>query len=73
MSKAFIVKSKDLFDKKKNPTLSLSPKDILKNKRVPKIKLAKCPKCERAYYVEKIKNQVCPYCQNRVNLIVPIV
>ena len=38
--KSFIVKSKDLFDKKKNPNLSLSPRDILKNKKIPKKYLA---------------------------------
>ena len=34
--KAFTVSSKDLFDKKKNPTLSLSVNDIAKNKRIKK-------------------------------------
>ena len=34
--KSFIVNSKDLFDKKKNPKLSLSVKDILKNKKIKK-------------------------------------
>lgn len=34
--KAFIVNSKDLFDKKKNPNLSLSVKDILENDKIPK-------------------------------------
>jgi len=34
--KAFTVNSKDLFNKKKNPKLSLSVKDILKNKEIPK-------------------------------------
>lgn len=36
---AFIVKSKDLFDEKKNPNLSLSVKDILENDKIPKEKL----------------------------------
>jgi len=36
MSKTFIVKSKDLFDEKKNPQFSLSPKAILKNKKIKK-------------------------------------
>jgi len=34
--KAFTVNSKDLFDKKKNPNLSLSPREILKNKKIKK-------------------------------------
>jgi len=34
--KIFSVLSKDLFDKKKNPKLSLSVKDILKNKKIKK-------------------------------------
>jgi len=37
-SVSFVVNSKDLFDKKKNPNLSLSPKDILKNDKIPKKK-----------------------------------
>ena len=36
MARCFIVKSKDLFDKAKNPKLSLSPREILKNPRIPK-------------------------------------
>lgn len=35
-SKSFIVNSKDLFDKKKNPNLSLSAKDIEENPNIPK-------------------------------------
>jgi len=35
-TKAFIISSKDLFDKSKNPNLSLSVKDILKNKNIKK-------------------------------------
>lgn len=35
--KTAIVNSKDLFDKKKNPKLSLSARDILRNKKIPKI------------------------------------
>ena len=34
--KCFTVKTKDLFDKKKNPNLSLSVKVILKNKKIKK-------------------------------------
>lgn len=34
--KSFSVQSKDLFDKNKNPKLSLSVKDILKNKKIKK-------------------------------------
>lgn len=34
--KCFIVNSKDLFDKNKNPKLSLSVKDILNNKKIKK-------------------------------------
>lgn len=34
--KSFIVNFKDLADKKKNPHFSLSPRDILKNKKIPK-------------------------------------
>ncbi len=37
--KAFIVNSKDLFNKKKNPNLSLSAKDILKNNKIIKERL----------------------------------
>jgi len=37
--KAFTVNSKDLFDKKKNPNLSLSVKDVQKNKKIPKTPL----------------------------------
>ena len=33
---AFIVNSKDIFDKKKNPNLSLSPRDIARNPKIPK-------------------------------------
>ena len=36
---AFIVNSKDLFNKKKNPKLSLSVKDILKNKKIKKVSI----------------------------------
>ena len=32
----FSVSSKDLLNKKKNPTLSLSPKDIIKNSKISK-------------------------------------
>jgi hypothetical protein len=35
-SKAFTVSSKDLFDRKKNPNLSLSVEDVMKNKKIPK-------------------------------------
>lgn len=34
--KCFTVSSKDVFDRAKNPNLSLSPRDILKNPRIPK-------------------------------------
>jgi len=33
---AFVVNSKDLFDRSKNPKLSLSVEDILKNKKIRK-------------------------------------
>ena len=33
---AFIVNSKDLFDKKKNPKFSLSPREIFKNPKIKK-------------------------------------
>lgn len=36
--KSFIVNSNDLFDRRKNPKLSLSPRDILRNPRIPKSK-----------------------------------
>ena len=39
--KTFIVNSKDLCDKKKNPHFILSPARILKNKKLPKC----CPEC----------------------------
>lgn len=35
--KTFIVSSKDLTDPKKNPNLSLSVSDILKNKKIKKL------------------------------------
>lgn len=34
--KIFIVNYKDLIDKKKNPSLSLSASDILSNDKIPK-------------------------------------
>lgn len=34
--KSFIVLYKDLADKEKNPNFSLSPREILKNKKIPK-------------------------------------
>jgi len=37
--KCFTVDSKDLFDKNKNPKLSLSVKEVLKNKKIKKRKL----------------------------------
>jgi hypothetical protein len=37
--KCFIVNSKDLFDLKKNPHLSLSVRDIEKNPKIPKKRL----------------------------------
>ena len=39
MTKTFTVNSKDLFDKKKNPKLSLSVKEIEKNKAIEKVNL----------------------------------
>jgi phosphoribosyl-ATP pyrophosphohydrolase len=39
--KSFIVNSKDLFDRKKNPGLSLRPQDILKNVKIKKNYLEK--------------------------------
>jgi len=36
ISKTFIVNSEDLFDKTKNPNLSLSAKDIEANPKIPK-------------------------------------
>ena len=35
-NKCFVASSKDLFDKKKNPNLSLSVKDTLENKEIKK-------------------------------------
>lgn len=46
--KAFSVNSKDLFDKKKNPKLSLSVKDILENDKIPK--RYNCPHCGTETY-----------------------
>ena len=37
--RAFTVNSKDLFDVKKNPKLSLSPREILTNKKIKKRRL----------------------------------
>ena len=39
--KCFTVNSKDLFDREKNPTLSLSPKEILNNPKIKKRSLNK--------------------------------
>lgn len=41
-------------------------------KREKDIILAKCPECEKAFYIRKdwIKNIRCPYCEERVNLII---
>jgi len=39
--KSFIVNSKDLFNEKLNPNLSLSPKDVLNNKKIPKKQIVK--------------------------------
>lgn len=36
---AFSAYAKDVFDKKKNPKLSLSAKDIIKNKKIRKRKI----------------------------------
>src|SRR4030043_391243 len=57
--KSFVVKSKDLFNKKKNPKLSLSVEDILKNKKINKIAFEyNCPDCGRGIIrTTKIKNK----------------
>jgi len=34
--KAFVVQSKDLFDREKNPSLKLSVKSVLENPQIPK-------------------------------------
>ncbi len=34
--KAFVVRSKDVFDRRKNPGLKLSVKSILENPQIPK-------------------------------------
>lgn len=34
--RAFSVSSRDLFDLSKNPTLSLSPREIIRNKKINK-------------------------------------
>jgi len=70
--KTFIVKSKDLLNKKKNPNFSLSVKDILKNKKIKKYNLRKntlfeidiCGDC--SYYSDcKIKDKFnCKYSLN---------
>ncbi len=41
MAKIFIVNYKDLINKKRNPNLSLSPKQIIKNLKIPKVFLDK--------------------------------
>jgi len=37
--KCFSVNSKDVFDKKKNPNLSLSPREIINNPKIQKVAL----------------------------------
>jgi len=58
MVKAFIVNSKDITDKKKNPHFSLSPKDILRNKKISKHYLA-CIWCGGEISKEKPFAQYC--------------
>ena len=56
--KIFIVSSKDLLDKKKNPKISLSPKEILKNKKIKKLYLA-CIWCGGDIPKEKVYAKYC--------------
>ena len=53
--KAFIVNSKDLLDRKKNPKLSLSPREILKNKKIKQVlAVAPAPLSQRRKGAEAI-------------------
>jgi len=51
MTKAFSVNSKDLFDRQKNPNLSLSVKDILNNPNIKKTEIT--PKLKGKRTIEK--------------------
>jgi len=62
--KSFTVNSKDLFDREKNPKLSLSVKSVLKNPKIPK----QCPECSKlgVQMVETSKKLICPRCNYQV-------
>jgi len=67
MMKAFVVRSKDVFDRKKNPNLKLSVKSILENPQIPK----HCCRCgaeleflEIYEYAKEDTMLVCFNCQN---------
>jgi len=68
--KAFVVRSKDLFDRKKNPDLKLSVKATLENPQIPKY----CCQCgteleilELYEYGKEETTLVCFKCQNFKN------
>jgi hypothetical protein len=65
--KAFVVRSKDVFDRMKNPSLKLSVKSILENPQIPKY----CCRCgteltilELYEYGKEDTMLVCFKCQN---------
>ena len=61
MESCFIVNSKDLFNVRKNPTLSLSTKDILNNDRISKMSTEKCSVCHTPMqYSTAAKEWFCP-------------
>jgi len=58
--KSFIVNSKDLLDKKKNPHLSLSLKEIAKNKKIKK----RCPECGGELFEVEGDNEMLLWCRD---------
>ena len=60
--KSFIVNSKDLFDKKKNPKLSLSVEDTIKNSKIKKS--GECEVCGKpSERLEELFGRLaCPVC-----------
>ena len=60
---SFIVSTKDLFDRRKNPKLSFSVKDILQNDRVGKISVEKSKCCNiPKQFSTNTQSWFCPKC-----------